>query len=387
MRLRETHRFGAPLPRHVVIIRALRGLGDILCAVPAFRALRAAFSDAHIALIGLPSVAPLISRFDRYLDELIEFPGYPGIPEVPFQPRRLQSFLAAMQDRQIDLALQMHGSGIITNQFTRLLGARHSAGFYLPGHFCPDHERYLLYPAHEPEIRRLLQLLEHLGIPAQGEHLEFPLRKTDLLDLQSIDEVAALQAGQYICIHPGASTAERRWPVVQFAVVADALAAQGLQIVLTGSVAETEITAAVARAMRAPALDLAGKTGLGALAALLARGQMLICNDTGVSHLAAALLLPSVVIFSGSDPDRWAPLDRRRHRVLGIPAPHSGCAHRGCTSDHCCIHDGCSQPVSPEQTERVPATAECVLAEALDLLRSGIAAPVSAPREEEVYVA
>jgi ADP-heptose:LPS heptosyltransferase len=68
--------------------------------------------------------------------------------------------------------------------------------------------------------------------------------------------------------------------------------------------------------MKAPSWNLAGRTSLGALAVLLQDACLLICNDTGVSHLAAALKVKSVAIFTKSDPLRWAPLDRDRHRAV-----------------------------------------------------------------------
>jgi ADP-heptose:LPS heptosyltransferase len=89
--------------------------------------------------------------------------------------------------------------------------------------------------------------------------------------------------------------------------------------VLTGTVAEASLTASIARGLRAPAIDLARRTDLGALGAVLSRARLLVCNDTAVSHVADALKVPSVVISTGDNPGRWAPVDRDRHRVLCRP--------------------------------------------------------------------
>ena len=75
---------------------------------------------------------------------------------------------------------------------------------------------------------------------------------------------------------------------------------------------------------------------LGALAALVAHAQLVVCNDTGISHVAAAMRTPSTVIASGSDTRRWAPLDRERHRVLADYPPCRPCAFRDCPYDHSC---------------------------------------------------
>ena len=300
----------------IALVRSLAGLGDILCTVPTFRALRVAFPQAEIVLIGLASVQPLVKRFNRYIDKLIEFPGYPGLPEQPIQLSKIPAFIQNVQQQQFDLAIQMHGNGIITNPLTALLGARWNAGFFLPGQYCPDESRFLPYVEHESEVLRYLRLLEFLEVPSIGTDLEFPLYEEDWQALQAIDKIKQLAKGEYICVHPGASTSDRRWQPEQFATVADAIAPFGLQVVLTGSIAEVELTQTVASMMQSPSINLAGHTNLGAMAALLQDACLLICNDTGVSHMAAALHLKSVVIFTKSDPQRWAPLNRDRHRAV-----------------------------------------------------------------------
>jgi ADP-heptose:LPS heptosyltransferase len=346
----------------VAVFRAL-ALGDLLCAVPALRALRAALPDAEITLIGLSWAESFARRFSRYLDGFIAFPGYPGLPESPARIKAIPAFLADVQARRFDLALQLHGSGGITNPLVSLFGARQSAGYVVPGEYCPDPERFLPYPADEPEVRVHLRLMAFLGVPLQGEALEFPLSEADDAALGALPEVRDLRAGEYICVHPGARLRSRRWPPERFAAVADALAGCGVRVVLTGSAGEADLTRAVAAAMRAPALDLAGRTDLGALAALVRDARLLISNDTGLSHVAAALRVPSVVIASGSDVRRWAPLDRVRHRLLWHDVACRPCAHEECPIGHPCALG-------------VPVSA--VVAEAERLLAGGPAAPVLA---------
>jgi ADP-heptose:LPS heptosyltransferase len=372
----QYYRLGDPLPRRMAVVRALRGLGDLLCIVPAVRALRSALPEAEIALVGLPWAQTFISRFNRYFDRLIEFPGFPGIPERTPSIAALPAFFAGIQDWQLDLALQMHGSGITSNAFTVMLGARHTAGFYLPGLYNPDPERFLPYPDHLPEVRRHLALMEFLGVPSLGEALEFPLYDADWEALAAVPETADLQPGRYVCVHPGAHESARRWPVDRFAAVADALADQGYRIVLTGTAGERDLTRAVARRMAVPALDLAGRTSLGAMAALLSRARLLICNDTGISHLAAALQVPSVIVFIASNPGRWAPLDRQRHRAVGRPgtgvlAGHDDGDMMGRPDmrlDSRCLREGCSGPTGTVALQPLEATVDGVLAQALALL-------------------
>ncbi|HJU06212.1 MAG TPA: glycosyltransferase family 9 protein, partial [Nitrospiraceae bacterium] len=146
--------------------------------------------------------------------------------------------------------------------------------------------------------------------------LEFPLTEADQASLARIEQTQTLEPGRYVCVHPGGRGRDRRWPPERFARIADAVAAKGLQIVITGTSEERALANAMLGSLQGPSVDLVGRTDLGTIGALLAGAKLLIANDTGVSHLAAALRVPSVIVTTGSDPVRWGPLDRRRHRVL-----------------------------------------------------------------------
>lgn len=318
--------FGKPggfHPQNIAVFRALQ-LGDLLNAVPALRALRAAFPAAQITFIGLPWARMFVERYHYLLDGFISFPGYPGLPEQEPDMQALPLFLRQVQDRQFDLAIQMQGSGGITNPLMAFWGAARYAGFYEPGRYCPDRETFLEYPDHEPERWRHLRLMEFLGIPLKGDQLEFPVRAQDWRELEELRDLFAL-GGQYVCIHPGARKQERRWPVENFAQVADGLVSLGCQVVITGSREEAPIAEAVVRHMAAPAVNLAGKTSLGGLAALLSDARLLVSNDTGVSHVAAAVEAPSLILFSAPDHERWAPADQHLHRVI-TDASHASAA-------------------------------------------------------------
>jgi ADP-heptose:LPS heptosyltransferase len=300
--------------RSIAIVRAL-ALGDMLCAIPSIRAFRSLHPAARISLVGLPWTRELPVRYPEYLDESLEFPGFPGIPEVDQDPERTVAFLMQMQDRRFDLAVQLHGDGSWINAFVAMFGARATAGFSPPGWSSVTiGDTWIAYPAYGSEISRLLELPAALGAPID-ERLEFPIREADREAVSRILPVP-LEAGSYAVVHPGASTELRRWPADRFASIADRLKDRGLEVVLTGSAAEATVTARVRAMMQTTAVDLAGRTSLGALGAVVERAAVVVTNDTGVSHMSAAVGTPSVVIFNGSDHERWAPLDAELH--LGV---------------------------------------------------------------------
>lgn len=301
--------------RKVLVFRALQ-LGDLLCAVPAFRALRAAYPDAKITLVGLPWARSFVDRFCRYFDDFIEFPGFPGLAERRADLEKIPAFVEQVRRMEFDLALQMHGCGTISNPLVSLFGAKECAGFFVPGQYCPDPDRFIPYPSGEPEVWRHLRLMQRLGVPLQGEYLEFELQRQDMGKFRALPNAHSLRPGRYVCIHPGARAEWRRWPPEKFAAVADELSRQGFEIVITGSEDERALSQRVESSMKEPVINFCGNTDLGSLAALLADARLLICNDTGVSHLAAALRVPSVVVFCSSDLAGWPPLDRQLHRSV-----------------------------------------------------------------------
>lgn len=303
----------------VVVFRALH-LGHMLCAVPALRALRASLPKAHITLVGLPWARQFARRFRHYIDDFVPFPGHPLLPEQAPRHEELRSFYAGLCARRFSLALQLHGNGAVTNDIVAGFGAGAMAGYCAGEAVATEHTVLYPYPEAGAEPDRLLRLIERLGASGAGDHLEFPVAQEDRQELEASGIAAGLIPGNYICVHPGARKRDKCWPPQRFAEVADRLAAEfGVGVVLTGSGEEADLAAEVARHMQAGVIHAAAPISIGALAALMKNARLLVCNDTGVSHIAAGLRLKSVVIFSKADIARWAPLDRDRHRCIWDP--------------------------------------------------------------------
>ena len=347
----------------IAVFRALPGLGDMLCIVPALRALRAAEPGAQIVLVGLPSARWIVERWP-YCDELVEFPGYPGLPEREPDARSVLSFLRSMQEREFDLALQFHGSGLVTNAVVALMGARANAGFVPAGIEAPA-GAFLPWDPHEHEVTRYLRLLQRLGIPGTGATLEFPVHDDEA---RSAAHLVAAGGRPYVVLHPGTNQPARRWPAERFAAVADHLAALGYLPVFTGSARERALVAATTARVHATGVrDVSGRTSLGELAAIVRDARLVVCADTGVSHLAAAVGTPSVVVFRSSDVRRWAPLDAARHRRVGLDEPLVR-ARLGRPGDGRCLGDGCRHLALDELVPPAATGPDDVVREALSLL-------------------
>lgn len=303
------------LPKKILVFRALK-LGDMLYSIPALRALRKTFPESQITLLTLPAMENHMQRFRHYIDEVFPFPGFPGIPGTRANPVMVVNFLKVMQEREFDLAIQMHGSGEISNPLVLLMNAQRTIGYFQGGEFCPDPLNFRIYPEHRSEVHRCLSMLEILGVDQDDDRLEFPLWPEDFYSLADLPFVPK----NYICLHPGASTVSKRWSPGNFARVGDYLADLGFRVVFTGTPMDLDLVHEIQQRMKNDSIDTAGMDlPLGPLAALIRGSAGLICNDTGVSHLASALEIPSIVINTETDTIRWVPSNQELHHVLGRP--------------------------------------------------------------------
>jgi ADP-heptose:LPS heptosyltransferase len=259
----------------ILVLRAL-GVGDLAAAVPAVRGIRAAFPGETLAL-----AAP------TWLTPLIELVG--GVDRVV---ATADLTARARPIEPPEIAINLHGSGPESHRLLRAADPGRLWAFASSAAGHHDGPRWL---DEEHEVHRWVRLVRHYGVTADGSDLSLRVPPDEARPGLTI-------------IHPGAKSPSRRWPPARFADVARSLAADGHHVIITGSSGETDLCVRVAGAAGLPSeAVLAGRTGLGELAAMVARARLVISGDTGIAHLATAYGRPSVVLFGPMSPSRWGP--------------------------------------------------------------------------------
>jgi ADP-heptose:LPS heptosyltransferase len=271
----------------VVAYRAL-GVGDLLTAVPALRALGRAFPECRRVLCAPAVLAPLAALVEEV--------------DAVSDTAALATPAAAL--RRPAVAVNLHGRGPQSHRALASLEPERLVAFACPEarHAGPA------FDEDEHEVLRWCRLLEESGIAADPDDLE--LRLPPSADLGA-------SAGAAV-IHPGAASAARRWPVDRFAEVARRELRRGRRVLVTGSPAERQLALDLAeRAGLHTRAVLAGRTDLAELAQVVAGADRVLCGDTGVGHLATAFGTPSLLLFGPTSPRRWGPPPARsQHLVL-----------------------------------------------------------------------
>ncbi|MEP6960845.1 MAG: lipopolysaccharide heptosyltransferase II [Acidobacteriota bacterium] len=321
-----------PTPRKI-LVRATNWIGDAVMSLPALRALRDRYPQAHISILAKPWVAGLYGR-EPFCDALI-----------PYTPRTLPEKFAAGR------ALAKHGFDtaiLLQNAFEaaavayaaripRRIGyARDGRGFLLtdavpvprPGEI-PAHERFYY-----------LELLHRAGIldqlPASDAIRLDGAQAARAVGLQRFRE---LQLGDTIIgVSPGAAYGTaKRWLPERFAEAANQLARElNASVAIFGSQSERDLCQSVANAITAPVRNFAGETALGEYIELAAACRAYLTNDSGAMHIASALGLPTVAIFGATNHVATGPTGPLA-RIVREDVECSPCLKRECPIDHRCM--------------------------------------------------
>lgn len=278
----------------VVVLRAL-GLGDLLTALPALRAVRSHFPE-HEVVLAAPERLREAVEWCRCADRLV--PTGAGGRALPDK--------LSWHEPPPDVAVNLHGRGPQSSALLRDLGPARLLSF---GGTGPD------WKADEHERVRWCRMLGWYGIGCDPDDFLLPGRPK------------RGSGPRPVVLHPGAEAAARRWPAARFARLATMLRTAGIDVVVTAG-----------RGEGGPARRIAARAGLGpeavfgadddlpfaGLVRLIGTAGALVSGDTGVAHLAVGLDTPSVTLFGPVSPALWGPPDHARHAALWFADPRRG---------------------------------------------------------------
>lgn len=334
----ENHLRGAggliPDVKKIAVLRS-NGLGDFIFTLPALEALRAAYPQAEIVLLGLEWHAQFLDKRPGPIDRVEIVPKSPGVRNDSQEedPAELSRFFEKMEHERFDLAVQMHGGGRYSNPFVQRLRARVTAGSCTEDAVPLD--RWLPYSYYHLEVLRFLEVVSLVGAVPTVLEPRILLTEPDLAEAAG---VVSLEEQALVVLHPGAGDPRRRWSAEKFASIGNALAWAGSRVVVIGMESERDLVERVVGSMSAEAVNLCGRLSVSGLAGLLSRTGLVISNDSGPLHLARAVGAPTVGIYWCGNMINAGPVTHARHHtaiswrldcpVCGMDCTRGGCDHK-----------------------------------------------------------
>ena len=312
-------------PRRILIIKP-SAIGDVVHALPVLNLLRRRWPDAHISWLVTPACAGLLERHPQ-LDEVVRFERR-ELGRGWRSPRAAVELVRLMRELgrgRFDLVIDLQGlfrSGWLaasTRAPVRVGPANaREGGWLFYTHRVPTG------PVEQHAIERYLTIAEAVGCERGPVEFHFAVDDADRA------AVAAVTPPRYAVLMPGANWPTKQWPVERFAALVAPLRERfGLPSVVAGGPDTVALAAKVGGAV-----DLAGRTSLRQLVALLEGASLVVANDSGPMHIAAALGRPLVTPFGPTNPVRTGPY-RRMESVVRVDIPCSPCYSRRCSHVSC----------------------------------------------------
>jgi heptosyltransferase-2 len=311
-----------------ILVRSPNWVGDAIMSLPALGVLRGLFPRADLTVLAAPRVAPL-------------FRGLPGVTEVVSYPaqRGKWQVLWGLRGR-FDLALAL------PNSMESALGLW-LAGIPARVGYNTDARRPFLTLAvsGRQKLAGLHTIYYYLGIlTALGKFASFapPALYLGAEEMEAAAHFLAAPglttSGPRVGFSPGATYGPaKRWPSESFAALAENLQEEfGARVVLLGGPEDREASAHLKEHLSQPVLDLVGRTDLRQALGVLSHLQLLVTNDSGLMHAAAALGVPLVALFGSTDPQATGPFTPKA-TVLRHPLACSPCFKRTCDEGYRCL--------------------------------------------------
>lgn len=340
--------------RRLLAVR-LDNLGDVLLASPALHAIKATAPEIHLALLTSPTGAQA-GRLHSDVDEVIVYraPWVDPWGELAHDLDRERTTRERLHAGRFDAAIiftSFRQSALPAAYLCYLAGIplRLAASIDGSGSLLTTRHRHPERLLHE--VERGLDLATAAGFTTTDWKLVLAVPEGSRRDAERIVRALHRRTGPVVVLHPGCTMPARTYPAERYVAVAERLVERlDATILLTGTAEERELVAAIAGAMRYEAVTLAGALDFPTFCGTIAAADLVVTNNTGPMHLAAATGTPVVALFAlTNDPAQWGPW-QVPHRTLFHDVPCRFCHARRCPFGHECLTG-----VSPETVAEAAA--------------------------------
>ncbi len=338
-----------PAPAKRILVVAPSWVGDAVMATPALRAIRELYPDAQITCLCRRYVKPVLNglpSFDRvmtYRTGKSAGKSGRGLLQLAGRLRRGRFTTAILLTNSFKTALVCKMAGV-----KQVVGYdRDGRGFLLTDKLLPSKDKGKFIPT--PIVRYYLGLAQYMGSPARSTRMTLAITAKERQEAAEVlarcglspdlHRPARLRQGALVMLNPGAQYgAAKCWAPEQFAAVADRLVVEcGATILLSGTSKERRIIDSIQRHMTHAAVDISDKgLSLGGLKEIVRRCDLMITNDTGPRHIAAALDVPVVTVFGPTHPE-WSEIDFELERKVAVKVFCGPCQKKKCSLDHRCM--------------------------------------------------
>ncbi|GAL85961.1 glycosyl transferase family protein [Sporocytophaga myxococcoides] len=293
--------------RNILCIR-LDNMGDVLMTTPALRALKDSFPERKITLL-TSSAGKAVAQFIPTIDKVIVF-------DTPWVKNN-GTFSSSKTFEMIELLKRENFDGaiIFTVYSQNPLPAAmlcHLAEIPKVLGYCRENPYHLIsewVPEEEPlteikhEVIRQLDLVGYAGCYIANKELNICLPSDYDSDITELLKGKGIKQGNYIVIHPGASEEKRMFPLDKFSEAANLLVDRlGIPVVVTGNKEERKLAEEIERNTDNKVINLAGELDLSGFIALIKKAKVVVSNNTGTVHIAAATQTPVVVLYALTNP-------------------------------------------------------------------------------------
>jgi len=325
-----------------ICIHRVGQIGDILCAIPAMKAIREAYPEAEITLLtspgreGNPGAAELL-KGEKWIDRQHVYYSH----ELN-SLHKLWVFANRLKREAFDIWFQLpqdlttFRAELRNMFFAKMVGAKWAGGYHVNTlkFFVPDQSKNQQF-IRESELQCLH--LKGMGINNCALLIELNVPAEELINSEKIKNDFGIAGEVVLAIAPGGKRPSNRWHVERFAEVGRRWISNGGQVVIIGSRVDEHLGERIKDECGAKVSNLCGRTSLLETARILRASKLLVANDSGPMHLAASVGTPCVIAFSARDlPVKWYPAGEG-HVILRKDVKCSPCFLDICPNDNLCM--------------------------------------------------